>query len=61
MTRAQRAAADAAENRRNQDLEKAAARLRQEQDSRTYGVVSFHLQAGRIVRVEVLVSEKIGD
>ena len=52
---------DGAAKRRRRDLELATARLSQEQDSRTYGIVAFHLQAGRIVRVEVQTSEKIGD
>ena len=57
MTREQKI--DAAEQRRRRDLGVATARLKQEQDARTYGVIAFHLQAGRIVRVEISTSEKI--
>lgn len=46
------------EERRARDLEKAVSTLRQKQEERIYGVVSFHLQAGRIVRAEVKTSEQ---
>ena len=51
--------ADAAERRRRRDLVIATAKLKREQDARTYGVIAFHLQAGRIVRVELQTSEKL--
>lgn len=49
---------EAAAARRRRDLELATAKLRQEQDARRYGVISFHLQAGRIVRCDTKTSEK---
>lgn len=49
------------EERRRQDLERALATLQREQDCRIYGVVSFHMQAGRIVREEVKTTAKYND
>ncbi|KKK70190.1 hypothetical protein LCGC14_2926500 [marine sediment metagenome] len=54
---AEQKAADAA-TRRRRDLDLAMTKLQQEQDARRHGVVSFYLQAGRIVRYEVRTSEK---
>lgn len=57
MTEVQKA--DAAKERRRLSLERAIATLQRHQDARIFGVVSFHLQAGRIVRAELRTSEKI--
>lgn len=58
MTDAEKAVADAAAGRRQRDLERAVDALRRQQDARIHGVVSFHLQAGRIVRAEILIQDK---
>lgn len=50
----------AAEERRQADLVEATKTLQKYQDARIYGSVSFHLQSGRIVRAEILTSEKVG-
>lgn len=50
--------ATAAADRRRRDLDLAMQKLQQEQDARRHGVISFHLQAGRIVRYEVRTTEK---
>jgi hypothetical protein len=58
MTAAQKATA--ADERRRRDLRRATETLQKHQDARIFGTVAFHLQSGRIVRVEVHTSEKLG-
>jgi hypothetical protein len=45
--------------RRRRALAQATATLQEHQAAQTYGVIAFHLQAGRIVRVETKVSKKV--
>ena len=47
--------------RRGRDRTKAIEILKKRQDGRIYGIVSFHLQAGRIVRAETMLTEDFRD
>lgn len=56
MTAGQKEAAAAARRRRDRDL--AMVKLEKEQDARRHGSITYHLQAGRIVRCEIRTTEK---
>lgn len=57
MTTAEKATA--AEERRQRALERARECIERESSARTYGAVTLHMQAGLVVRVEVVTSTKI--
>jgi hypothetical protein len=45
--------------RRKRALAQAMNTLRHHQEAKTFGVVSFHLQAGRLTRIETRITEKV--
>ncbi len=51
---------DAAEDRRRADRVRATEVLQQQQEAKIYGAVTFQLQSGRIVRIEIKTTEKLG-